>query len=131
MSSDIKKGKHPNSIANLKAGSKSTSKNTRHGYAKLAQITARMMLQKFTMRQLMLYTGISKTSAYNWIHAMHDAGCIHIVDYARGRKHSLGAAVYAWGSGDDVERPTPASSTERSRSSKQRKTTLFGSWRGI
>lgn len=123
------KGRHANSLANLASGRKSPKRPRRFTYAELAAITERMMARRFTIRQIQLLMGISKTSASNWTHALHDAGCIHISEYARTRRNGHGAAIYQWGSGDDTPYPETMSDAERARRSRGRKHTLDGAWR--
>ena len=125
------KGMHPNSLAQLHNGRKSPLRARRLSYAKLGEMTARMMAGRFTVRQLRTACGISTTSATNWIRALHDAGCIHIVEYARTRRNGHGAAVFTWGHGDDAPLPAGVSAAERARRSRQRRQTLDGAWKGV
>lgn len=102
----------------------------RFTYRELAEITARMTRGKFTVRQIQRSTGVSNTSARNWTTALHDAGCIHIVEYARTINNRIGAAVYQWGNGDDAPYPKAMTALERDRRSKAKKQRLDG-WKGV
>lgn len=121
-------GRHPNALANL-AKSRGVPGKARHSYAKLAEIVAILTRGRRTVRNVMAAANISKTSAHNWVHALHDAGCIHIVEYARTRNNGHGAAIYEWGSADDAPFPVGMSAAERSRRLRRKKATLEGAWR--
>lgn len=125
------RGVHQNSLAALKNGRAANSHKARHSYGKLAEIIHRMMSGRFTRKQLTVACKISATSAFNWTEALRHADCIHIVDYATTRNGNAGAAVFAWGSGDDLPRPKGRSNAQRSQDLRKKRATLAGAWKGL
>jgi hypothetical protein len=87
-----------------------------------------MMLRPRTRRQLAKDARISMTAAANFLKALHAAKCIHIDSYVPNRRGKP-ARVWAWGQGLDAPAPKPASSAERFRRYRNRRTTLEGAWK--
>jgi response regulator of citrate/malate metabolism len=124
------KGSHPNSQKNLEAGRR-TKGRTRYSYAKLARVTQRMMQGRYTVLMLARHAKISRNSAERWNKAMHDAGCVHIVEYIRSPKAKSPSRVYEWGHGNDVPRPEKKLRREWYRGYKAHLSTLDGAWKGL
>jgi len=100
-----------------------------HSYAVFASIVAVILRRPQTARSLARTARISETAARNFLRAMHQARCIYVKAYARGRGNRLGMRVFEIGSEPDAARPARMTPAERTRQWRIRRKTLGGAWR--
>lgn len=85
-------------------------------------------MRPFTAKQLAKFMGMSRTSAYDWLREMHEAGIVYIHAYVPTLRNGDRAKVFAWGSNADAEKPPAKTSAERVAKVRD-KSTLERAWR--
>ena len=93
-----------NQLAALKTG-REKNPRTRYSYRRMAQVIRLMMMAGRTVKQLAAVAHMSQASAYNFVSALHEEGCVHIGGYFITPSMRVGGAIYVWGAGDDVQPP--------------------------
>lgn len=82
----------------------------------------------FTAMQLARAIGMSRTSAYDWLREMHEAGVVYVYGYMPTAKNGFRAKIFAWGAREDTEKPRAMSSSERVARVRDKSLSLGRAW---
>ena len=82
----------------------------------------------FTAMQLARAIGMSRTSAYDWLREMHEAGVVYVYGYTPTLKNGYRSKIFAWGANEDVEKPRAMSSTQRVARVRDKSRSLERAW---
>lgn len=95
---------------------------------RVVALISRLMTRGCTKAELARHMKMSRTSAGDWINALHKGRCVYIAGYTQTLRNGFRATIYRWGQSDDAPKPIALTSAQRTAKARD-KSTLDRAWR--